>query len=238
MQLNSAKPTDRKSKTIHQRERTFLGSWFGQFAPAERQSSDRGLAHSGKQGFSLVELLVVLAIAMVLMAICPPLIMNVVSVMKTRYAATDFSSLLQKVRIEAARKNTFYPIAQSTLSSGQLVYFIDLNKDGVLDSTEPQLVFDTAVNVHFGTGSGAPGEAALVASMNLTPYASSQQPNFNARGVPCVVSGGTCPQTPGSGFVWFLSRSGPLGANWASVAVTPSGRVRVWTHDGQNWIQQ
>src|SRR5580765_3582750 len=96
MQLNSAKPTDRKSKTIHQRERTFLGSRCGQFAPAERQSSDRGLAHSGKQGFSLVELLVVLAIAMVLMAICPPLIMNVVSVMKTRYAATDFSSLLQK----------------------------------------------------------------------------------------------------------------------------------------------
>jgi prepilin-type N-terminal cleavage/methylation domain-containing protein len=238
MQLNSAKPTDRKSKTIHERERTFLGSCSGQLAQAERQSWDRWSAHSGKQGFSLIELLVVLAIAMVLMAICPPLIMNVVSAMKTRYAATDFSGLLQKVRIEAARKNTFYPIAQSTLSSGQLVYFVDLNKDGVLDSTEPQLVFERAVSVHFGTGSGAPGEAALVASLNLTPYASGQLPNFNARGVPCVLSGGTCPQTPGAGFVWFLSRSGPLGANWASVAVTPSGRVRVWTHDGQNWIQQ
>jgi prepilin-type N-terminal cleavage/methylation domain-containing protein len=238
MQLNSAQPMDRNSNAIHQRERTFLGSCCGQLVQAERPAWRRGIAHSGKQGFSLAELLIVLAVMMVLMAICPPLIMNVLSVMKTRYAATDFSGLLQRVRIEAARKNTFYSIEQSTLSSGQLVYFVDLNKDGVRDSTEPQLVFESAVNVHFGTGSGAPGEAALVASLNFTPYASSQLPNFNARGVPCALSGGTCPQTPGSGFVWFLSRSGPLGANWASVAVTPSGRVRVWTHDGQNWIQQ
>jgi prepilin-type N-terminal cleavage/methylation domain-containing protein len=239
VKLESARRWERKSKTMNEgREYAPLGSVCGQPVRAEAQGWDSGMARSRRRGFTLAELLTALAIIMVLMGICPPLIMNVVSVIKTRYAATNFSGLIQKVRVEATRRNTFYSVDQSTLSSGELVYFVDLNKDGVRASTDPQMVFDSAVSVHFGTGSGAPGESTFVPSLNFTPSASSVLPRFNARGVPCVLSGGTCPQTPGAGFVWFLSRNGPLGVDWGSVAVTPSGRVQVWTYDGQNWIQQ
>jgi prepilin-type N-terminal cleavage/methylation domain-containing protein len=220
------------------RESTRLGWCRRGRAQAEVQGGAGGIASSGRRGFTLAEMLVVLAIFMVLIATVPPLLMNVVSVMKIRYAATNFSGLIQKNRVEAAKRNVFYSVDQSTLPSGELVYFVDLNKDGVRDGTDPQMVFESAVSVRFGTGSGAPGEAAFVTSLNFTPYASTVLPRFNARGVPCVLSGGTCPQTPGAGFVWFLSRSGPLGIDWASVAATPSGRVQVWTYDGTNWIQQ
>ena len=73
-------------------------------------------------------------------------------------------------------------------------------------------------------------------NLGFTPDASSVLPNFNARGLPCLTAGATCPQIPGGGFVYFISNTGMYGStNWAALAVTSSGRVQVWGYDGTNW---
>jgi hypothetical protein len=118
-----------------------------------------------------------------------------------------------------------------------VAYFVDLNKNDTFTAGEPLVELGDQVNVHFGTGSGAPGEAAFAASLNFALDSSGVLPKFNARGLPCLPSGGTCPQTLGQGFIYFLSRNSALGTSWASVVVTPSGRVQVWSYGGSNWAQ-
>jgi Tfp pilus assembly protein FimT len=181
----------------------------------------------------------VVAVAMILIlgAIFTPSVSNAISMIKLRYSAYDLSGLIQKARIEAARKNTFYSIEQATLSAGVVAYYVDLGKNNTLAAGDPLAELGGQVNVHFGTGSGAPGETAFTSGLSFTLDSSGVLPKFNARGLPCLPSGGTCPQTLGQGFIYFLSRNSALGTTWASVVVTPSGRVQVWSYDGANWAQ-
>ena len=196
-------------------------------------------ATRARNGFSLIEMLFVVTVLMILATIVPLLVMNTVSALKLRYAAVDLSSLIQKTRMEAVRKNTFYSIEQTSMGSGDTAYFIDLNKDNTYSSSVDSVVMmGRAVNVHFGTGSGAPAEATLTGSLNFALDATGVLPKFNARGLPCVLVGATCPQTPGQGFIYFLSRNGGAGTSWQSIVVTPSGRVQVFAYDGTNWTKQ
>jgi len=191
----------------------------------------------GNFGFSLIELLVALAVLMILAAIFTPLMSTAISGMKLRYSSTNLSGLMQKARIEAARKNTFYSVRQTTSSAGNVTYYVDLNKNNSYSSGDPILEMGSQVSLHFGIGSGAPSETAFAGSLGFALDSSGVLPSFNARGLPCVLSGSTCPQVPGQGFVYFLSRQNTLGTGWASVVVTPSGRVQVWCYDGANWNQ-
>jgi Tfp pilus assembly protein FimT len=192
-------------------------------------------------GFSLLELVIAAAISMTLMAIASPYMMNVVYGVRLRYSAFDLGGLMQRTRIEAVRKNTFYSVQQApSVTGAPLIFFADFGKSGTVVSTDPQAQMGSHVNVSFGTGSGAPGETAFVGNLGFAVNPSTALPSFNARGLPCVVNGNTCPETPGQGFVYFLSNNSMAGGatSWASVVVTPSGRVAVWTYDSANWIQQ
>ena len=53
------------------------------------------------RGFSLLEMVVSVAILMILMAISAPYLMNAVYAMRLRYTAVDLSGLMQKARIDA-----------------------------------------------------------------------------------------------------------------------------------------
>ncbi len=194
-------------------------------------------APKGGEGFSVLEMVIAVAMLMLLAAIFAPMMSTAVAGIKLRYSANDLSGLIQKARIEAARKNTFYSIEQTTLSAGVVAYYVDLAKSNTFVAGDPLVELGDQVSVHFGTGSGAPGETAFTTSLNFTLDSSGGLPKFNARGLPCLLSGGTCPQIPGQGFIYFLSRNTALSTSWASVVVTPSGRVQVWSYDGTNWIQ-
>jgi prepilin-type N-terminal cleavage/methylation domain-containing protein len=191
-------------------------------------------------GFSLLEMMITIAIILILVAVVSPSLMTHVYAVRIHYAATDLSGILQRARMEASRKNTFYSVQQVAVAGNVTEVFVDIAKTGVLAAADPQVVIGTGMTVNFGPGAGAPGEAAFIAGLNFAVAGAGAVPNFNARGLPCIQVGATCPQTPGQGFIFFVSgtnqSSGNLG--WAAVAVTPSGRAQVWVYDGANWTQQ
>lgn len=193
------------------------------------------------RGFSLLELMITVAIILIVAALTVPTLMTQIYSVRLKYSATDLSGLLQRARMEAVRKNSFYSV-QTVAGNPVEEQVVDKTTTAV--ASIPPAMMAQSVTVAFGAGSGAPGESGFITGLNFTGGAASAVgglPSFNARGLPCIAAGGaTCTSTPGQGFVFFLSgtsaSSGSTG--WSAVVVTASGRCQVWAYDGTNWIQQ
>ena len=193
----------------------------------------------GARGFSLLEMMIVLAIIVIVAGFAMPSLMTQVYLTRIRYSATDVSGLLQVARMEAVRKNSFYSL-NYVAGTPAMVRVVD--KNAAVVTTIPPVVLGQSVTSFFGSGSGAPGETAFLTSLSFTAaIASSGSPSFNSRGLPCIASGGTtCVRTLNQGFVFFLSGTNSSGGSvgWSALTVTPSGRCQTFAYDGTNWIQQ
>jgi len=190
-------------------------------------------------GFTLLEMLIVLAVMMILAAITVPRFLNIIGDINLRYVATNYSGLLQSARIQSVRKNDYYGIQQTTLATGGDAYFVHLHS-GSYTVGDPLLPVGSRISIHAGTGSGAPNESTLTCGTGCTLASSSSFPYFNARGLPCTVSGQVCGQSPGVGYVTLLSTTSLTGnVSWAAVVVTGGGRIQIWSSDGSgNWVQR
>jgi prepilin-type N-terminal cleavage/methylation domain-containing protein len=192
-------------------------------------------------GFSLLEMVIVVSIIFILAALAVPTLMTQVYATRIQYSARDLSGLLQRARMEAVRKNSFFSL-QSVAGPPAGAQVLD--KNSAVLTTIPPAVFGQGVTGSYGLGGGAPAQATLTTALNFAaaPLVVNTLPSFNARGLPCIATTGaaTCVQTLGQGFIFFLSgTSASSGAvSWAAVAVTPSGRCEVFTWDGANWSQQ
>src|SRR5437763_15100249 len=82
------------------------------------------------QGFTLIEMMIVVIVILMLSAIAVPQLMSTVNDISLRYAAADFSGLVQSARIQAVRKNTFYTVQLGTLPSSTPAYYIYVLKTG------------------------------------------------------------------------------------------------------------
>lgn len=190
------------------------------------------------QGFTLLELMIVVAVTMILGALTVPRMMGTFNDIKLRYVATDLSGLLQSTRIQAVRKNTFYS-AMSGAQNGSPIYYID-KPNAPYAAGDSFALIDPAVTITQGPVTAAPNAAAFLTSLSFTVDPAADAPSFSARGIPCIGAANACPQVAGQGFVMFMSRTGVAGnIPWAAVVVNPSGHIQVWTSDANgNWIQR
>jgi type IV fimbrial biogenesis protein FimT len=195
-----------------------------------------------EQGFSLLELMIVVSISFVLAVVAVPRVMNVASDMRLRYAASDLSGLLQTARIQAVRKNASYTVVQGTILGGGNGFFVDLSpaRTGIDAVGNPRMPLPAGTTVSTGSGSGAPNETAFLASLAFTVNGGANPPSFNARGLPCIFNAAACPQVPNQGFVVFMSKPNLTGNSpWAAVVISPSGHVQVWSADTTGtWVQR
>lgn len=205
------------------------------FESGAEQDKSQMTAKERKAGFSLTEMVLVLAIVLVVTAIATPSVVNTVANIRLRSAASGVAGLLQNARMQAVKEDDFYTSRSTTLSGSQtLVAYVDLDKDLNYDTNEPTM--QLPVNTTF-QASGYPSTSSM--NLNYTPQAPSVLPSFNARGLPCVAAGTVCNNIVSGnavGFVYFLRDDRPFGAfGWAAVSVTPAGRVRTWIWDGNAW---
>jgi prepilin-type N-terminal cleavage/methylation domain-containing protein len=192
-----------------------------------------------RRGFTLLEVLIVLAVIMILGSLAVPRMMTVANDISLRYVASDLSGLLQSARMQAVRTNISQSVMAGSLPNGQPAYYIDKPTAVAYSVGDIVLPVSPKVTVWRGTGSGAPNETAFITSLNFAVDPAADPPSFSARGLPCF---GTAPCLPilGQGFVMFVSQPGIVGnIPWAAIVVNPSSHIQIWTCDNTgSWIQR
>ena len=205
-------------------------------------------------GFSLVELMVVVAVMLIVAAVATPNVVNALRTQRLRGTATDYASLLQRTRIRAVEDNRFYGqrVGNDPNNPTAVIAYIDIYPQlgngtsgqggyNLGPPSDPLISFASDV-VQVPAG-GVPNTAALAglvlpagAPIGLT----DAPPFFNARGLPCIPAAGlptpSCPTNtappaflPVAYVTYFQSQTS---GNIEAVTVTPAGRIQHWLYTG------
>lgn len=190
-----------------------------------------------RRGFSLVELIMVMAIMLAVAAIAAPRFISYVSNYQLRAGLNSVAGVLQQTRMIAVRKNAH--INFLTYQSGNRTFvYGDTNGDSTWNTGEPVAQLPSKVSIQ---SSGFPGDAR-----DNTSESTSLTPQFNSRGLPCVMISSICqnldttsPTPQPVGFVIYVQNTGVFGVQgWGAVTVTPAGRIRIWIWNGASYSGQ
>ena len=189
-------------------------------------------------GFSVIELVIVLAIFLIVAAMAVPSIRRVMDEYRLKATGRDVANMLQQTRMLAVQSNQpFY--AQVIGGNNTLAWAQSATQlaGGPVPPSNPTVA--TAGPVAF-QGAGLPNHTQLDNFVGGTPPATQINGviGFSARGIPC--GQGTLPAntfncSPNTiGFEWFMQSAASNG--WEAVTVTPAGRVRSWRQASSgNW---
>lgn len=188
-----------------------------------------------QRGFTMIELLIAVAIMMVLAAVAIPRVINAVALTRIRSAAASVSALVQQARITAEKQNVVVPFYAANVGPNNLPgVFISCstaNGGACPDGA------NWAVNDPYIPYSGNITNAAAASAPALVPQASlgfTTQPAgtvlyFTPLGMSSNAPQGTF---TGQGFVFYLRDNRN---NWAAVSVSPTGRSKVWRYTANTW---
>jgi prepilin-type N-terminal cleavage/methylation domain-containing protein len=198
----------------------------------------RSRGNAASKGFSLLEIVIVMAIMLCLAGVAFPIFTRISYSVRLKSAATNVSGLMQQARIMAARQNAVYTVVIPN-TGGQA--FINLNPgtNSTWDSGEPLIKFNSNVVPATGAPSGTgsqPTPYVLSGDTGTTNYDNATTLGYSARGLPCAYVSSTC-STPAAGyFVYYLKDPRPDGTTgWAAVVVTRTGRTKSYTWNGASW---
>lgn len=196
------------------------------------------------RGFSLLEMIIVIAILMIVGAITAEFVQRAAETMRLEETAINYSNLLQQARLRAVRDDKFYTVLTAATASGNIA-FIDIAGTGIYAVGDPVMPFSSGVTPEpFGSGPALanleaqflPNSPGSVQTVNTT----AQGPSFGPRGLPCTPTGGangTCPYLSVGGtltsYITFMENV--QSQKWEAVTVTPAGRIRQWQYDGAAW---
>jgi prepilin-type N-terminal cleavage/methylation domain-containing protein len=184
------------------------------------------------RGFTLLELLIVVAIFILVTTIAVPNVTLVLANARMRASITSFSGVLQSTRMLAVKENRTMTTHMTVQALG-LVAYAKLATD-----TNPLAIHDSQIEMEAPitemaapTGPGAPS-AISTSVLGFTPE--TTEPSFNTRGMPCTYSGGSCTN---KGFLYYFHDTRPGShSSWAAVSISPAGRIHKWFWNGAAWV--
>jgi len=182
-------------------------------------------------GFTLIELMVVLAIVGIMSAVAVPSLLTAVAHTRMRGAASNLAGLLQSSRMQAVKENrtkTLHFVTRGNVPFAFGKNVDDTSADSANTSREVQL---GTSSFQLAVPSGTP-PVLTAAVLSYTPLDYPELISFNPRGTPCKYVSGVCTT---SGFIYYIQDSSQTSA-WSAVSISPGGRVKQWFWNGQAWV--
>jgi prepilin-type N-terminal cleavage/methylation domain-containing protein len=190
----------------------------------------------GSRGFSLIETLIVVTIALTVSAMAIPKFTQVWYGAQLRSATAGVASTMQQARMAAARSNSTYPV-RYRINGGLQEVYIDYNNNSAWDSGEPLTTMPKSIVAASGAPTGASGQPTAYTlawdTTSGTPFSNTNTLAYSPRGLPCNYVSGTCATPAASYFVYYFQdiRAG----GWSAVLVTKSGRSKTMIWNGGSW---
>ena len=186
-----------------------------------------------ESGFSVIELVIVLAIFLIVAALGVPSIRQAVDSYRLNASARDVASLLQQARMAAVQANQPYYVTIDAVNNK--VVAVPASRFGpplAPLASDPTTMLAGSVAFNAAPPSTATLDAAVVAGPTVNGLI-----GFNGRGMPCVqtVSPWVCSAAVPTAFEWFMQSNVTQG--WVAVTVTPSGRIKSWRlNSSSTWM--
>jgi prepilin-type N-terminal cleavage/methylation domain-containing protein len=193
---------------------------------------------STQVGFSLIEVSIVVAIFLVVVAITIPNASVLLNSVKLRGTAQDVAGIYQQARMRAVQDDSYYEVLPTPDATRA---FVDTDGNGVPGNLLLQLpsgmVFSNA---------GAPAGLDQT-KLGFTPLRTESSTMFDldgtnrpglawsSRGLPCQRTSATSICQTGFGWVQYLQMQQGGQSAYAAVTVSPAGRVKTWTYSGGVW---
>jgi prepilin-type N-terminal cleavage/methylation domain-containing protein len=185
------------------------------------------------RGFTIVELVVVMAVIMIISAVALPSFMRAYRIYQLDDAATQVAGILKFTRYEAIRVNVpaATPLKAQILQSAAGTYvFADSNNNGTVQGTEKQILFSQ--NVNLVSAATPPNTAGLATAVGVAALTNVSITNgsvaFDQRGA----------VTPAAVNVLYIGNLSLPNLGDRAVIVLPSGAIQIWTTDSSgNWRQ-
>ena len=180
-----------------------------------------------ERGFSLVELLVSVAILIILAAIAVPTLLRAYRSYQLGDAASRLSGTMKTTRFAAIRMNTRIKCQVQQNGSTWLVW-ADLDGDGTAQSTEPQILIGDMVQM-LDAGSVPPPDAIVAALGAAGPTLNVMSPGnatveYDQRGARYY------PPPSGSTVdVFYLGNTGIPDFGFRAIVLLPAGTVQMWS---------
>ena len=192
-------------------------------------------SRSRTAGFSLVELLIVIAIAFIIAAVGIPQALGAYRTYKLNNAATEVAGILKFTRLEAIRQNKPVTCRGQAVAGGTRIW-VDEPAPGLpngnlaADPTEDQILLGS-VGDTVAVG-GVPNLAAIAGNLGVAGFTDATAGNgiqFDQRGAVNPV---------GVFYIICIQNTAVPTAGYRAVIVMPSGAVQTWTADNAgNWTQ-
>lgn len=189
------------------------------------------MRRKNQAGFTLFELLIVVAIGIIVTAVAVPNMVTGISNLRLRSSMTSLAGVLQNCRVLAVKTNRHMTTRFSANPYG-IVAYVKLATDmGGLEGGDSQVELEAPVTkVTTPSGPGAPA-ALSPTDLGFTPQ--TGEPSFSPTGLPCVYSPGSCSNY---GFIYYFHDNRPAGQmGWAALSISPAGRMKKWFWNGTAW---
>jgi prepilin-type N-terminal cleavage/methylation domain-containing protein len=192
-----------------------------------------------RRGFSLLELIIVVAIAIILTAIAVPVFTRTAAVYQLNSSGTAVASMLEMARLRAVKSNQpYYAIYNNGGCQNNVVCAVPATEYSPTGSTntsaDPTVMISGSVVFQDITQvANAPHHHQLDNYLggNSVVIEPPGTIGFNARGLPCVANATSpfiCQLDPNGvpAFEWFMQST--TTQDWVAITVSPAGRIRSW----------
>ncbi len=170
-------------------------------------------------GYSLVEMMMTLAIGLILLSVAMPMMIGAIQSYRLNSAAQQVANLIDLTRYTAIRNNKVTSL-QSTVQNGTNILYIDLNGDGQMQANEPRVMLPS--DIVFANGDSLIPARASTGLANMQDF--SNQIAFDSRGVLNFAGGGIAPVP----YFLALGFSTRVDSGYRAITVTPMGQTKMW----------
>lgn len=199
-------------------------------------------------GFSLIELLVVVAIMLVVAAFAIPTLSTTMDSYRLHSTLGSAANMVQRARMQAIKRNITQHIHFATVNNRAAIFVTDIDDTVSVTAPVPGAANDPKLSAEFwlssqfalsgvpsGTGAPAALTGALMWGTSLPINSSPQDPYFNSRGMPCLPDPITTVCVPVNGFVYYYQYHGSRATRWAATSISAAGLIQSWFWNGTSW---